>query len=143
MAWINRISWLLFVVLIFGIIGCSQTQAPSSQPQTPVVPAPTPAIFEVTQLLVSPLQVQVNEAVKITITITNSGSSVGIYPLVLKINDVEWAEKNITISAGSTETTHYLLTVNQAGKYMVTVGGLNASFTVGAPPKRKFSMEKR
>ena len=72
--------------------------------------------------------------VTITVSVANTGGTEGTYTVVLKINGVKEAEKNVTIAAGKSQDVSFSVTKEQAGSYSVTVDGLSGSFTVTAPP---------
>ncbi len=99
---------------------CSQTQTP------------TPANISVAHLSVRPGQIQRRDTVTITVILSNTGGTSENYPLVLNINDVKYAEKSITVTDSSIETTCHSATINKAGSYIVVVGELKDSFTVVA-----------
>ncbi|MFC1958934.1 hypothetical protein ACFLV6_03380, partial [Chloroflexota bacterium] len=109
---------IVVLVLAFGVIGCAQT------------PAPAYAVISVTQLSAYPTQIQVKEAVRITIVVANNGGMEGIYPLVLKINGVEYVKEDMAIAAHSNSTASYSATINEAGSYTINVGEVTASFAV-------------
>ncbi|HUV56557.1 MAG TPA: CARDB domain-containing protein, partial [Dehalococcoidales bacterium] len=100
---------------------------------TPPPPPAAPAAFSVSNLTVKPAEVQLNEAVTITVSVANTGGTEGSYSVVLKMDGVKEAEKSVTIAAGSSEMVTFSVTREDAGSYSVAVDGLSGSFTVAAP----------
>jgi len=96
-------------------------------------PPPAPAAFSVSSLSVQPAEVQPEEAVTITVSVTNTGGTKGSYTVVLKINGVKEAEKRVTIAAGSRQDVSFSVAKEDVASYSVVVDGLSGSFTVVAP----------
>jgi hypothetical protein len=94
---------------------------------------PSPAAFSVSNLSVNPTEVQPNEVVTITVSVSNTGGMEGSHTLVLKINGVKEAEKTIAAAPGSSETFSFTVAKEQPGNYSATVDGLGGSFIVIAP----------
>jgi len=103
---------------------------------TPPPPPAAPAAFSVSNLTVKPAEVQLNEAVTITVSVANTGGTEGSYSVVLKMDGVKEVEKRLTIAAGRSEMVTFSVTREGAGSYSVEVDGLSGSFTVAAlaPP---------
>ena len=91
------------------------------------------AAFALTLVGISPTEVSLGEEVTITVSVTNSGGTEGSYTVVLNINDVKEAEKDVTVAADGHEIVTFIVTKEQAGDYAVMVDGLGDSFTVVAP----------
>ena len=92
--------------------------------------------FLVENLSIQPAEVQPNEVVTITVSVTNTHDTWGIYSLVLKINGVKEAESQANVDAGGTENVSFEVTRKDPGRYTVFINGLSGSFTVVArvPP---------
>ena len=97
-------------------------------------PAPTPATFTLTLAGISPAEVAPGEEVTITVSVANTGGTEGSYTVVLNINDVKEAEKDVTVTAGESQKVGFTVTREEPGDYAVMVSGLGGSFTVKAPP---------
>jgi len=93
-----------------------------------------PAAFSTSNLSIQPSEVQPKEAVTITLSVANTGGMEGSYAVVLKIDDVKEAEKDVTIAAGSSQSVTFSVTKEKAGSYSVDVNGLSGSFTVKEKP---------
>ena len=89
--------------------------------------------FVVKNLSIQPTEVQPNEAVTITVSVTNTYDTWGIYGLVLKINGVKEAEKQANIDAGGSQDVNFSVTREDPGNHAVFVNGLSGSFIVVEP----------
>ena len=90
--------------------------------------------FLVTNLSIQPTEVQPNELVTITVPVTNTHDTWGIYSLVLQINGTREAEQQADVDAGGTQDVSFSVTRQNPGKYRVFINELSGSFTVVAPP---------
>jgi len=86
----------------------------------------------VTNLTVQPAEVQPNETVTITVSVTNTSGMEESYTVVLKINGAKETEKSVTLAAGKSQNVSFSVTREKAGSYTVEVDGLSGSFTVAA-----------
>ena len=96
-----------------------------------------PAAFITTGLSISPTEVDINESVTISVSVTNTGDLAGSYEVTLKINNVEEASKEVTVNGGTSEKVTFTTVKDVAKTYSVDVNGLSGSFTVkekAAPP---------
>ena len=80
--------------------------------------------------MVTPEKVRVGETVTITADVANTGEAEGSYSVVLKINGVVEATKEITVNAGFSKEVTFIISKDVAGTYSVEVDGLTGSFTV-------------
>jgi len=116
-------------VMVGGLGGSFTVVAPSVTPEAP-------AAFSLSKLTVKPTEVESNEPVTVTVSVTNTGGSEGAYTVILKINGVKEAEKTVTVAAGKSRDISFAITREQVGSYTVEADGLSGSFTVveAAPP---------
>jgi len=99
-----------------------------------VLPIIGPALFRVSDLRVSPAEVEVGNEVSISVVLTNIGEEEGSYTLALRVNDVVDETKTITLDAGASTTVHFKVTKEEAGIYDVEIGELKTTFNIrGAP----------
>ena len=107
-------------------------------PAPPTSPArqapPTPAAFEVSQLSISPIEVQVGEEVIVSATVANTGEAKGSYTATLKINGVTVATKKVTVAGGKTTKVTFSVVRDVSGGYQVDIDGQTGSFTVAKAP---------
>ena len=111
----------LVLVLIGSLIAVGCTTSPSQSP------------FRVEDLSIQPAEVRPNEVVTITVSVTNTHDTWGIYSLVLEINGVEEAGSQANVDAGGTQDVSFNVTRKDAGSYSVFINGLSGSFTVVTP----------
>ncbi len=93
-----------------------------------------PAAFTTTGLSISPTEVDINENVTISVSVTNTGDLAGSYEVTLKIDTVVEASKEITVNAGASEKVTFTTVKDVAKTYSVDVNGLSGSFTVKEKP---------
>jgi len=92
------------------------------------------AAFTVSQLSISPAEVDIAETVTISAVVTNTGTAAGSYEVTLKIKGVVEATKEVTLKAGASEEVTFTTAKDVAGSYSVDVNGLSGSFTVKEKP---------
>jgi hypothetical protein len=95
---------------------------------------PAPAAFTVSSLNINPSQVSVGEEVSISVTVKNTGGTVGTCTVTLKINGAVKAIENVTLAGGATELVVFTVAGDKEGTYSVEVNGLAGTFTVITPP---------
>ncbi len=71
-----------------------------------------------------------NETVNITISVTNTYNTGGVYSLVLSINGAMVTEKQTNLDAGSSEIVSFSVTKQDPGSYTAFINGLSGTFTV-------------
>ena len=107
-----------------------------------VLPIVPPAEFRVSDLTVTPIEVEVGEEVTISARVTNIGEVEGSYTVLLKIDQVTEDTKTVTLSGGSSTTVEFKVVKEDAGRYDVEVAELKSAFTVKeAPPPVPIPME--
>jgi len=115
------VSIVLVLILLIGLTGgCGQLRAPAQSP------------FVVSDLSIQPEVIRPNETVTITVSVTNTHNTWGIYSLVLQIDGVREAEGQANVDAGGTEDVSFTVKREKPGRYRVFVNGLRGSFKVVA-----------
>jgi len=99
-----------------------------------IIGALKPAAFKFDRLVISPTTVVPDMAVTIRISVVNIGGRTGETTVILKINGVKEAEKQITMDAGASQIADFTVSRKEPGTYNVEINGLKGSFTVVAPP---------
>jgi len=94
---------------------------------------PAPAAFEISSLSISPTEVDIGEAVDITVLVTNTGGQSGDYQVILKINGIVEADRDVAPDADASEKVGFNTSKDTAGTYLVDVNGLTGSFEVKQP----------
>lgn len=94
-----------------------------------------PVAFRVSDLTVSPTEVDIGGEITISAKVTNIGEEEGSYTVVLEIDQEVENSKTVTLAAGASTTVEFRVLKEDAGTYSVEVAGLNSAFTVKeAPP---------
>lgn len=102
------------------------------------VTAAPAAEFEASNLTISPKEVRVGEEVTVSVNVKNIGGAKDTYTVVLKVNGVVEASKDVTLAAGESTVVTFKAKRNIAGTYRVEVDGLADSFMVKAPRPAEF-----
>jgi hypothetical protein len=111
------------ILLTFIAVGaCAEAEV--------TTPPPTPAEFEVTSLDITPSEATTGETVSITAVVENIGGSEGTYAATLTVDGATVETKQVTLSAGASETVTFSLMKDTPGTYQVGIGGLTSSLTV-------------
>lgn len=109
--------------------------APTPPLPTPTpTPAATPAGFTVSNLSVIPSVVVPGEQVTISAIVTNTGGCEGCYNAILKINGEEEAKKDVTVTAGKSETVTFTVAKDTLGSYTININGRLGQFRVALLP---------
>jgi len=99
-----------------------------------LIGALNPAAFKFDWLVISPTTVVPDMAVTVRVSVVNVGGRTGETTVILKINGVKEAEKQITMDVGASQIADFTVSRKELGTYNVEVNGLKGSFTVVAPP---------
>ncbi len=112
--------------------GKSFSVQPSRIPgeRAPLVKAPDPAKFTLSNLSISPSEVKSGELVTISATVTNSGGSSGSNTTILKINGSQVETKSVALNAAESQVVSFTVIKESAGTYTVELSGLAGIFTV-------------
>lgn len=97
-------------------------------------PPPAPAAFAVSDLTVSPAEVDIGETVTITALVSNTGELSGSYEVTLKIDGVAVATDEVTLAGGASQEVTFTTAKDAAGTYTVDVNGLAGEFVVREAP---------
>jgi len=92
------------------------------------------AAFSASNLSISPSEVNIGEAVTISVSVNNTGTASGTYKVTLKIDGSVEDTKEVTLNAGASTEATFSVTKDVAGTYSVEVDGLSGSFTVREKP---------
>jgi hypothetical protein len=96
-----------------------------------------PPKFEVSNLLITPHEVQRGGIVTISVNVTNVGEQPGVKSVTFKTtnrNETTSVKLTPLLGKGESATVSYLVTGGEPGDYQVTVEELSGSFKVVAPP---------
>jgi PKD repeat protein len=105
-----------------------------TKPDYVTVVAEGEASFSVSNLNISPEQVQPNQQVSISVNITNIGDGTGSYNASLYINGQLDNSETVTVEPGATQDLVFTVTRADLGTYDVAFAGLEGQFTVVERP---------
>ena len=95
-----------------------------------VFPLTPPADFQISDLQVTPSEVEAGEEVTVSVKITNVGRQTGSYTLQLLINQTTEETKTVTLEEGGSDTTEFKIIKQTPGTYNIEIDGLVDEFTV-------------
>ena len=123
-------------VNISDLLGTFEVKVPEAPPPPTSAPAVAAALasFAIYDISVAPSEVKPAEQVTISAVVTNTGGSEGGYTVVLKIDGVEEARKEVTLGASKSETVTFAIAKHTEGSYTINIDGKVGQFTVIAPP---------
>ena len=93
----------------------------------------TPARFSVTNLSISPSEVEVGGIVVISCVVLNSGGTSGTYAIVIKSNGTEVMTQDITLDAGEDWLFFLSITAKSTGTHIIEIDDLKGTYTVVNP----------
>jgi hypothetical protein len=94
----------------------------------------TPASFTISDLSISPTEVEVGETITIGVLVANTGDGAGTYEATLKIDDAVVAIKEVTLAGGASEEITFITSKDVAGTYGMAINGLSGIVLVRTPP---------
>jgi len=97
-----------------------------------VFPLVPPADFQISDLNVTPLEVEAGEEVTVSVRITNVGGQIGSYTLPLVINQTTEDTRTVTLEEGASTTTEFKIIKQTPGTYNIEIADLIDEFTVRA-----------
>ncbi len=92
-----------------------------------------PADISVSNISLSPGQVNIGETATLTATVTNSGDLQGTYDAILKIDGVATQTRQVEIDGGDSKTISFSIRLDSAGSHTVSVGNLPVLLEVIEP----------
>lgn len=93
-----------------------------------------PAEFTVSNLSISPTEVNVKKAATVTVTVSNTGELSGTYTATLKVDGVVEDTEDVTVESGGSKTASFTVTKETKGTYSIDIDGLTGTLTVKKPP---------
>jgi len=95
---------------------------------------PLEAVFELSNLVIEPVSVNVGEPVTVSVNVENVGTMSGTYSVNLMIDGDMVDEKTVTVDIGASEKVAFTHKTDVEGSYRVEIGELEDSFKVVKPP---------
>lgn len=102
---------------------------------------PPVAAFKVSNLVISPSEVQIGYPVNISCLVENIGTETGARTIICNVEGEIMAEKQITLNPGETMTVSFQVVPDVAKTYSVTVDGLHGSFVATKVPAADIRVE--
>ena len=118
----------LFGVSIDGLTGRFSVAAPPM-----ALPEPVGPNIVLSDLSVSPSDVETGGTVTISALVTNRGAQEGSHLVQLKIDGVVVEAERVTLAAGESQTVTFTTSEDTAGIYLADIDDLTGSFTVTRP----------
>jgi uncharacterized membrane protein len=91
-----------------------------------------PADFQISDLNVTPREVEAGEEVTVSVKITNVGGQTGSYTFPLIINQTTEDTRTVTVKEGDSTTAEFKIIKQTPGTYNIEIDGLVDEFTVRA-----------
>jgi hypothetical protein len=95
-----------------------------------VNPQLAPAKFSISNLSLSPSEVQIGQSITITALVGNSGKLAGTCKVTLKIDNIAVETKKVKVAGGTSQKVTFVVAKEMAGSYSVAIDGLSGTFTV-------------
>jgi hypothetical protein len=92
----------------------------------------SPAAFTVSNLSISPSNIDIGTIMTISTLVTNTGDLSGTYRVPLKINNIQVDAKDVTLAGNASQTVVFTTATNTAGNHIIDVNGEVSTFTVKA-----------
>ena len=115
---------------VIGTVNYASASASPASEAVEVVEAEAPAAFTVSNLTITPAEVDMGEEVTISVLVTNTGDLSGSYQASLNIDGMAVATEEVTLAGGASETVTFTMTQDVAGTYSVTIDGQSGTFDV-------------
>lgn len=93
-----------------------------------------PAEFTISDLTVSPSEIEIAEQSTISAVVTNTGDVSGKTKVTLKVNGATVASKIIEVAGHDSKTVSFITVQGEAGSYKIDLDGLTGTFTVKPSP---------
>jgi parallel beta-helix repeat protein len=126
----NIVKVIIGLLVASAIIGSIFVIA---RPKAEIEITPSPASFEVSNLVFSPSEVEVGESVVISATVRNVGELSGTYTAELKINGEIRENKNVTVDGQSSQTISFTVVKNTIETCTIEIDGLQRTLGVLKP----------
>jgi hypothetical protein len=100
-----------------------------------------PANLIITNLSVTPFIAESGQLVTVSADIINSGKAKGNQSLTLKVDDIQMASKDVTVTSEATEKATFTLTASGVGIHDIEVGALSGTFVVAESGSILFQLD--
>jgi len=95
-----------------------------------------PAAFGLSDFSITPAEAAIDEAVVISVLVSNTGDLEGTYQLELQVDGAVTATKTVTLAGGSSITVPFTISRDDSGSHTVSIGDLSGTLAIQAerPP---------
>jgi hypothetical protein len=93
-----------------------------------------PAEFTISDLTISPSEIEIAEQSTISAVVTNTGDVTGKTKVTLKVNGASVASKYVEVAGHDSQTVSFITVQGEAGSYTIDLDGLTGTFTVKPAP---------
>ena len=100
-----------------------------------VLSSSAPAEFQVSNLQVSPEEVEPGEEVTVSLTVTNIGDEAGTHTVVLLLDDTELDSDSVTVNGGDSTQLSFTISSIDEGSHTIEVEELTGQFSVIVQPE--------
>ena len=126
---LSRTAEATYSVEVNGLSGSFKVETPE-EPEPP-----EPAEFELTDLSVTPSEIDAGDDVSVSITVSNVGDESGSHTIEVEVDGVLMDSGTVTLDGGASKTVGFTVTSSSTGSHTVSVDGLQGSFSVREPPE--------
>jgi transcriptional regulator with XRE-family HTH domain len=98
-----------------------------------IIASTAPAAFTVSDLSISPAEIDPGDTATVTAVIRNTGDLSGSFDAVLRINDNIAETRQITLAGQSSQVVTFTVTPASTGTYTISVDGVSGTLEVAAP----------
>jgi hypothetical protein len=115
----------------------TQTPTPTPaglEPDTPLPEQAIPATFVLSEFKISPVSIYAGESINISAVVGNVGDTADTYRVVVTIDNMEIAAKDIYLQGGMSEIVTFDIVQNSVGRYVIEVNGTQGEIEVKAMP---------
>ena len=112
---------LLVILALVLVVGAAVVSAGPVRAQS---------MFSLHSLNVNPQQAHPGQPVNISIKVANTGGTLGMHTVVLKIDGQQEEMRNVWVEPPSTYPVNFRVTRDQPGTYTVTIERFQSSFTI-------------
>ena len=104
----------------------------------PYLAPPKPAEFVVSDLSVSPDEVEPGRTIIVSAKIANIGETKGTYILEFKVDGKTAETESVTLAGGTSQSISFTTSSEEEGEHTVEIDSLSGGFTVKSPPPKEF-----
>lgn len=120
-----------------GVLDLSRGFTVKAPPEIPSPSEPpTPAEFQVSDLVVFPSTVLAGESVSVQVKASNIGEESGEYTLELELDGTIEGAKSVSLDGGDSTTVSFSVSSDEVGSHTVTIRDLSKSYEVEKVPEK-------